>query len=307
MKKKFGSKCEVSDRFVKNLEKSKLVHDCLKWAKEEEEKQLGKKQTAKKTYKVKVPKLEDANFAGTIQSNECTLIITEGDSAKTLVMSGMGILERDYYGVYPLQGKLINVRATTHKKMMNNKEIRNLVEILGLQRNLEYTRENMSTLRYGKLMIMTDQDEDGSHIKGLIINFIHFIWPELLKLNFIVEFITPIVKATKGKQSQSFFSLPEFDEWKAKNKNWQKYKLKYYKGLGTSTSEEAIEYFSNFQNHQIEFTSSEDDDRWINMAFDNKTKSKNERKEWLLEWMDGKKQRKIDEQPEDSRNLYKKN
>ena len=186
---------------------------------------------------------------------------------------------------------------------MDTSKLGHLVKILGLNCCTVYTRENMSTLRYGKLMIMTDQDEDGSHIKGLIINFIHYAHPELLKLNFIEEFITPIVKATKGNQSQSFFSIPELEEWKGKNKNWHKYRLKYYKGLGTSTSEEAKEYFLNFQRHQIKFISSKDDDYWINLAFDQNNETKNSRKQWLLRWMDDKKQRKIIGQPDEY--LYK--
>ena len=80
-------------------------------------------------------------------------------------------------------------------------------------------------------MNLFPQDQDGSHIKGLIINFIHHNWPELLRLPFIEEFITPIVKATKGNQSQSFFSLPEFFEWKNNTDNWHTYKVKYYKGM----------------------------------------------------------------------------
>lgn len=56
----------------------------------------------------------------------------------------------------------------------------------------------MNSLRYGKLMIMADQDHDGSHIKGLIINFIHYFWPSLINLNiFMYEFVTPIVKITQ--------------------------------------------------------------------------------------------------------------
>ena len=136
---------------------------------------------------------------------------------------------------------------------------------------------------------MTDQDEDGSHIKGLIINFIHEAHPELSKLGFLQQFITPIVKITKGKQSQSFFSIPELDEWKGRTKNWQKYRLKYYKGLGTSTSEEAKEYFQNFDEHHIKFISSEEDDDWIKLAFGQKNEEKKWRKEWILKWMKAKK------------------
>ena len=78
---------------------------------------------------------------------------------------------------------------------MENAEINNIIKIIGLQYKQKYdTRESLQTLRYGRLMIMTDQDQDGSHIKGLLINFIHHNWPNLLQHRFVEEFITPIVK-----------------------------------------------------------------------------------------------------------------
>ena len=78
---------------------------------------------------------------------------------------------------------------------MGNEEISNVVKILGLQYSKKYTDPiELKSLRYGKLMVMADQDQDGSHIKGLVINFIHHNWPNLLKHNFMEEFITPIVK-----------------------------------------------------------------------------------------------------------------
>jgi DNA topoisomerase-2 len=64
-----------------------------------------------------VPKLEDANDAGTRNSLDCTLILTEGDSAKTLAVSGLGVVGRDKYGVFPLRGKLLNVREASHKQV----------------------------------------------------------------------------------------------------------------------------------------------------------------------------------------------
>lgn len=147
-------------------------------------------------------------------------------------------------------------------QIMENAEINNIVKIVGLQYKKKYeTIDDLKTLRYGRLMIMTDQDQvcvicfliveqlqdifiifclthqDGSHIKGLIINFIHHNWPSLLKLPFLEEFITPIIKATKGDPVQgnqichSFFSLPEFEEWKNETENWHTFKIKYYKGF----------------------------------------------------------------------------
>lgn len=78
---------------------------------------------------------------------------------------------------------------------MDNAEINNVIKIMGLQFKEKYdTPEKIKTLRYGKIMIMTDQDQDGSHIKGLLINFVHHFWPNLLKNNVLDEFITPIVK-----------------------------------------------------------------------------------------------------------------
>ena len=79
--------------------------------------------------------------------------------------------------------------------MVNNEEILNVVKIMGLKYGQKYDDEKaLKSLRYGHIMIMTDQDQDGSHIKGLVINFIHHNWPSLIKTNVLEEFITPIVK-----------------------------------------------------------------------------------------------------------------
>lgn len=86
---------------------------------------------------------------------------------------------------------------------MDNAEINNVIKIMGLQFKEKYdSPEALKTLRYGKLMIMTDQDQDGSHIKGLLINFVHHFWPNLLKGNVVEEFITPIVKVNVKKKYQ---------------------------------------------------------------------------------------------------------
>eukprot|EP00095_Tigriopus_kingsejongensis_P003419 maker-scaffold1323_size47899-snap-gene-0.11 protein:Tk03419 transcript:maker-scaffold1323_size47899-snap-gene-0.11-mRNA-1 annotation:"hypothetical protein DAPPUDRAFT_329527" len=290
---KFGSKCSFTPKFFGQLQKSGVVESVLAWSKFKADQEMKNKHSSKKTNKLKgILKLEDANDAGTKNSIDCTLILTEGDSAKTLAVAGLGVVGRDKFGVYPLRGKLLNVREATHKQIIENKEINEMVKIIGLTYKKKYsTVDDLKSLRYGKLMIMTDQDQDGSHIKGLLINFIHHNWPSLLRLPFLEEFITPIVKATKGSLSTSFFSLPELHEWKSHTDNWHTYKIKYYKGLGTSTSKEAKEYFSDMKRHQILFKhESDQDDHAINMAFSKK--AIDQRKEWLTTWMEECKRRK---------------
>lgn len=100
-------------------------------------------------------KLEDANNAGTKNGSKCTLILTEGDSAKALAVSGLAVVGRDNYGVFPLRGKLLNVREATGKSLMDNAEITAIRQIMGLQHGKVYT--SVDSLRYGSLMIMADQ------------------------------------------------------------------------------------------------------------------------------------------------------
>ena len=176
-------------------------------------------------------KLVDANFAGTKNSNDCTLILTEGDSSKTFASTGLSVVGRNNYGILPLCGTLLNVREATYKQILENSEINNIIDSVGLQYKEKYkSNEDLKSLRYGKIMIITDQDDDGAHIRGLIISFFQYFWPSLLKLNFLEMFITPIVKASKGDNVCLFYSIPEFEEWKKSIPNWRSYHTKYYKG-----------------------------------------------------------------------------
>jgi len=190
------------------------------------------------------------------------------------------VVGRDLYGVFPLRGKLLNVREANHKQIMENAEISSIKKILGLQHGKVY--EDTSVLRYGHIMIMTDQDHDGSHIKGLIINFFDHFFPSLLRIeNFLLEFITPIIRATKKGVVRDFFTIPEYEKFKAENEGWA---IKYYKGLGTSTSKDAKQYFSDLPKHVKSFSPISDPDRQlIDLAF-NKDKADN-RKAWLGEFI----------------------
>ena len=273
----FGSKFEPPKNFVKNALKTGIADELLALSKFKEMKELAKTDGTRKSKITGIPKLDDANKAGTAQSGKCTLIVTEGDSAKTLAVAGLSVVGRDHYGVFPLRGKCKNVRDVSVAQLTSNQEFNDLKKILGLQQGKEYT--SVSELRYGRLMIMTDADNDGSHIKGLILNMIHYFWPSLLKLNFVVSMVTPIIKATKGSQTKSFYTDSAFRTWYGDGK--QGWKIKYYKGLGTSTSAEAREYFKKIQDLTVKFDMDTMTDDSIVLAFDKK--KADARKSWLLE------------------------
>ncbi|KAJ3340537.1 DNA topoisomerase 2 [Gonapodya sp. JEL0774] len=285
----FGSKCALSEDFTKKVIKSGVVDAVLSFADFAANKQLKKTDGSKKARVSGITKLEDANNAGTRRASECTLILTEGDSAKALAMAGLSVVGRDNFGVFPLRGKLLNVREAGFKQIMENQEIQALKQILGLQQKMEYN--SVEKLRYGKIMVMTDQDHDGSHIKGLIINMLDHFWPSLLQIpGFLQEFITPIVKVTKGKgrdrRQVSFFTLPEYESWREEHDGGKGWVAKYYKGLGTSTSQEAKEYFSAMAKHRKPFSPADPQSReLIDMAFGKKRAD--DRKDWLRQFQPG--------------------
>ena len=271
---KFGSKCDLSEDFIKRLAKTELA-DRAKLMKSFHDKSGLTKTDGKKTKSIRgIPKLDDANWAGTNKSQECTLILTEGDSAKTLVISGLSVVGRDKYGVFPLKGKLLNIRDATTKKISENEEIQNLKKILGLQQNTKSVKD----LRYGKVMIMTDQDLDGYHIKGLLMNMFSCSWEGLLKEGFLVTMYTPLVKVFKGtKCIKSFYNQKNYEQWKNTQLSLKGFHIKYYKGLGTSTKNEAQEYFKNM--NIVGYTWCENSAEMIDLAFNKKKADK--RKKWL--------------------------
>ena len=281
----FGSKWTLTDEFAKKVIKSGVVDNIVSFARFKQDQALKKTDGHKRTRITNIPKLEDANNAGGRKAKDCTLILTEGDSAKSLAVAGIVEVGRDNYGVFPLRGKLLNVREASHDQIMKNAEIKAIKEILGLQHGKQYL--DVNSLRYGSIMIMTDQDHDGSHIKGLIINFLDHFYPSLLKIpGFLVEFITPIVKCRKGKQELSFFTIPEYETWRDAHNGGKGWHIKYYKGLGTSDPQDAKKYFRALEKHKLPFDVTRDGDReLIDLAF-NKKKA-DDRKEWLRTFRPG--------------------
>jgi DNA topoisomerase-2 len=251
----------ATDEFIENIaNKLGIMKECQEYYANylnAEQTKKEQKTDGTKTAKIKYDQLfgsyTPANYCGGKQSGKCTLILCEGNSAMSSVESGLKNEDKDYVGVYSLRGKLKNVRdGLTEKDCDKDKKsvIKDLKMILGLKTNFEYTTWEIvaKELNYGKVMILTDADLDGSHIKGLVINFFDTFWPSLVKLDgFLNCMLTPILKATKGKITHSFYFQEEYERWLQTLPNNQKngWNVIYYKGLGSSSGKEFREYFKN--------------------------------------------------------------
>ncbi len=283
---KFGSTCTVTDAFIEKVAKMGVM-DMACSLTEAKETKNAKKTDGSKTKVIRgIPNLIDANFSGTSESNTCTLILCEGLSAMSGIVSGLSSEDRNSIGIYPLKGKLLNVRGEVTKKIADNKEITDIKKILGLETGKTYaTIEDVHTsLRYGKVMFMTDQDLDGSHIKGLCINLFHSEWASLTKIPGFISFMnTPILRAKKGSQLLHFYNDGEYNVWKeslgpAGLHGWT---IKYFKGLGTSTAVEFKEYFANKKIVDFAHSGSVSDDT-IDKIFNKKRPD--DRKTWLEQY-----------------------
>jgi len=270
---KFGSVFK-SEKLVAQLVKMGLMDEATAILDAKANRDAKKSDGTKKKTLRGMTKLVDALWAGTAKSGECTLILTEGDSAATSAISGLKVVGREAWGVFPLKGKMLNVRDVSADKFSKNEELASIKKILGLEQGKKY--ESLKTLRYGRVMVMADQDLDGSHIKGLLMNLFHAEWPSLMKAGFLCSLATPLLKATRRGTTVSFFSPAEFEAWKTADpgSGWS---FKYYKGLGTSTPEEAQEWFKDL--HEIKYDWDGATDDTLSLAFSKKRAD--DRKEWL--------------------------
>jgi len=275
---KFGSVFK-SEKMVAQLVKLGLLDEAMSILDAKANKDVKKTDGSKKRTLRGMPKLVDALWAGTAKSGECTLILTEGDSAATSAITGLSVVGREKWGVFPLKGKMLNVRDVSADKFAKNEELTAIKKILGLEQSKVY--KDLKSLRYGRVMVMADQDLDGSHIKGLLMNLFHAEWPALMQAGFICSLATPLLKATRRSEVKSFYSAAEFEAWKAglggSSAGWH---LKYYKGLGTSTDEEAKEWFEHL--HEIKYTWDGETDESMSMAFSKKRAD--DRKRWLADY-----------------------
>ena len=242
------------------------------------------KSDGKKRRHINVTKLEDANKAGTVESKNCTLWVTEGDSAMAFAVKALGNIPRgrDYIGLFPLKGKPLNVMNASQDQIYGNDEINTLKEVLGIKERVNYLDdENFNELRYGHFMILADSDDDGKHILGLILNLFHCKYPSLLARNYVMYLRTKIVEIKKGKRKIKFYTQHEYDLWKEQNPDYKTWKHSYFKGLGSSEDEDIAEEFkapkivTSVYDNLAPYT--------LQLAFDSRLSDK--RKDWLANWV----------------------
>lgn len=273
--KDFGTSFEVTDKLINALVKGDIVQRILDWAESQQrQKELAElrkmnKQTQTNNYLKKIVKFDDATSKDRMA---CALILTEGDSAAKAILSAR---DPKTIGVFPLKGKPLNVRDIKVSKLTANEEFANIMSIIGLKLGENHTIED---LRFGKVFIGADQDDDGAHIAGLVMNMFQQYWPNLIKEGFLVRLNTPVIVATTGKTKHEFFSRSEYNDWLEANNN-PKHSFKWFKGLGSWTSKDFARFISDSKYHEpLVYVDQEDFDA-IDLAFD-KSRA-DDRKEWL--------------------------
>jgi DNA topoisomerase-2 len=277
-------KANVKANIIANIMKWEIMHNVEDIIKAKEMLVLKKTERKKKT--VKIEGLDPANNAGGKYSSECSLFVCEGLSAKTYVVAGIGTgvygkSGRDWFGVLPVTGKILNVRNATSTSIASNKVISSFIQTTGLKYDVDYTiDENFRNLYYGKVIIITDADVDGIHIESLLMNLIHNLFPTLLERSepYLVSMKTPIARVFLSKtKNKLFYDEIKFNEFiKSQDKCPE---VKYYKGLGTTKEQDVPDTFGS---KMVEYYSDQNLQTTMNKIFHKDYADK--RKEWLGEF-----------------------
>lgn len=259
--KDYGTTFRFDEKFFKKLIKSPIVEEIIEWALNRkklqdmaDERRLGKE--AAKTSPKSIDKYEPASQRQ--NREECTLFICEGDSAANPLISAR---DPKKHGVFALKGKPLNMGNAKIEQIKKNVEIQNLMAALGLDFS-----GKLDNLRYGRVVLSTDADMDGMHIRGL--NLYNFLqkWPELLTSGRVFFLNTPVIRVLKGKDKYEFFSEDEYEKWWAVNGN-AKCTVKYLKGLGGNSTADFKKYMFEEQ-YIIPLTMDDQDDYdMLNLAF----------------------------------------
>lgn len=279
-------KTKISKNNIDSILKWNVINDIEDIIRSKEMMVMKKSERKKKGF-TKINGLDPANNAGTKNSYKCTLVLCEGLSAKSYVVAGIekGVYDkkgRDWFGIYPLRGKLLNVRNAVPTAISKNAVITDIIQTLGLRHDIDYRiEENYKTLRYGKVMVTTDADVDGIHIEGLLMNLFHSLFPTILlrQTPYIVSMKTPIVRVfgKKGEKDLLFYDERKYHHFVSQND--KKFKAKYYKGLGTTKPSDVPDTFGL---KMVEYKHDDDTNFNMNKVFDKRFADS--RKNWLEEY-----------------------
>ena len=283
--KDFGSTCKLSSSVLTQFITESNIIELLR-----PKTSKTKPKPVKRGKITTIDKLVEANKAGTSEGYKCTLFLCEGLSAKNMCDAGIGILGHDYYGCYPLRGKVLNTRKAGDKKYQANKEISDVKKIIGLVDGVEYTPADIKNLRYGKVVCVKDADSDGADIMGLIINFFDTKFNSLLTKcpGFFSEFISPMIKViynpndSKKRTVIPFYNEVEYKKFldeQERLKTKKNFTVEFIKGLATNESADVKEYFNHYNDNCINILFGPKYESWLDMAF-NTTKA-DLRKKWL--------------------------
>lgn len=233
------------------------------------------KHVKSKNYAVK------ANWAGTDKSEECSAIGCEGDSAKQYADKHRALTPNgnNTIGIFTFRGKVLNTLNATPEQLLDNAELTELKRVLGLREGLDYSlEENMKTLRYGKeFVIMADADDDGTHIKGLVILFFYTRFPTLLKRGYVTAFFSPVLRVPWNNELYRFYRFEAYLRWLKEDPKREKAKPKYFKGLASSDDDDIQDDYTVAK--RIKYKLDKNADYYITLAFNGEYSDA--RKEWL--------------------------